>query len=148
MTGVCSAPKLALVRSLGADHVIDYTRDDFTENGQTYDVIFDTVGKTRVLRSKDSLTKNGCYLFATFGLPMLFQIFWLSLTRSRKVFVGALKEKTEDLVFLRELIEAGKLKAVVDRCYPLEQIAEAHRYTESGQKAGAVVLTLAYDRNA
>jgi NADPH:quinone reductase-like Zn-dependent oxidoreductase len=142
VTGVCSTPKLELVKSLGADKVIDYTKEDFTKNGQTYDIIFDTVGKTSVSRSKRSLNKKGFYLFATFGLPMLFQVLWLSMTSSKKTFFGVLKERTEDLIFLKELIEAGKIKSVIDRRYPLEQTAEAHRYVEKGHKKGNVVITL------
>jgi NADPH:quinone reductase-like Zn-dependent oxidoreductase len=145
VTGVCSTGKMEMVKSLGADHVIDYTKEDFTKSDETYDVIFDTVGKTPVLRSRRSLKKTGHYLFATFGLPKLFPILWLSITRSRKVFIGALQEKTKDLIFLKELIEAGKIKTVIDRCYPLDQIAEAHRYVETGQKRGNVVIKVAHN---
>ena len=145
VTGVCSTTKLELVKSLGADKVIDYTKEDFTKNGQTYDIIFDTVGKTSVSRSKRSLKKKGFYLFATFGLPMLVQVLWLSMTSSKKIFFGVLKERTEDLIFLKELIEAGKIKSVIDRCYPLEQTAEAHRYVEKGHKKGNVVITLEHN---
>ncbi|HUU17323.1 MAG TPA: NAD(P)-dependent alcohol dehydrogenase [Sedimentisphaerales bacterium] len=145
VTGVCSTPKLEMVKSLGADRVIDYTKEDFTKNGQTYDIIFDTVGKTSVSRSKRSLNKKGFYLFATFGLPMLVQVLWLSMTSSKKTFFGVLKERTEDLIFLKELIEAGKIKSVIDRRYLLEQTAEAHRYVEKGQKKGNVVITLEHN---
>ena len=145
VTGVCSTEKLEWVKSLGADNVIDYTKEDFTKNGQTYDIIFDTVGKTSVSRSKRSLKEKGCYIFATFGLPKLIQMLWLSKTSSLKVIFGLLEEKPEDLVTLKELIEAGKLKAVIDRTYPMEQAAEAHRYVESGQKQGNVVITMAYN---
>jgi NADPH:quinone reductase-like Zn-dependent oxidoreductase len=143
VTGVCSTAKLEWVKALGADEVIDYTREDFTKNGHTYDIIFDTVGKTSVRPSKKSLKENGFYLFATFGLPKLLPILWLSITHSRKVFIGALQEKTEDLIFLKQMIEAGKIRAVIDRCYPLEQIVEAHRYVETGHKKGNVVITVA-----
>ncbi|MBA7485542.1 Quinone oxidoreductase 1 [subsurface metagenome] len=145
VTGVCSTTKLELVKSLGADKVIDYTKEDFTKNGQTYDIIFDTVGKTSVSRSKRSLKKKGFYLFATFGLPMLVQVLWFSMTSSKKVIIGLLKERTEDLIFLKELIEARKLKSVIDRRYPLEQTAEAHRYVETGGKKGNVVITVAHN---
>ena len=146
VTGVCSTPKLAYVKSLGADQVIDYTKDDFTQNGQVYDVIFDTVGKTSVTRTKKTLKEKGWYLLATFGLPMLVQLLWLSKTGSQNLEFGTLAEKTEDLIFIRELLEVGKIKPVIDRCYPLEQAAEAHRYVETGHKKGNVVITVAHTK--
>jgi len=142
VTGVCSTTKLELVKSMGADKVIDYTKEDFTKSGETYDIIFDTVGKSSFSGSKRSLKKEGFYIFTTFGLPRLFQILWLKLTSSKKAIIGILKETAEDLIFLRDLIEEGKLKAVIDRRYPLEQTAEAHRYLETGQKNGYVVITV------
>jgi len=142
VTGVCSTTKLELVKSLGADKVIDYTQEDFTKRGETYDIIFDTIGKSPFSGSKRSLKKEGIYLFTTFGLPRYFRILWLNLTSSKKAISGLLKETPEDLIFLRELIEAGKLKAVIDRRYPLEQAAEAHRYVETGHKKGHVVITV------
>ena len=140
--GVCSTPKLEMVKSLGADEVIDYTKEDFTKNGQTYDIIFDTVGKSTVSGCKRSLKKKGFYLLSTFGLPKLFQILWFSMTSSKKVIIGLLKERAEDLVFLKELIESGEIKAVIDRRYLLEQTAEAHKYAEKGHAKGKVVITL------
>jgi NADPH:quinone reductase-like Zn-dependent oxidoreductase len=145
VTGVCSTTKLELVKSLGADKVIDYTKEDFTKSGETYDVIFDTVGKSSVSGCKRSLKNDGFYLLTTFGLPKLVQLLWLSMTSSKKVFMGTLKERAEDLIFLKELIEAGKIKPVIDRRYPLEQIAEAHRYVEKGHKKGNVVITLEHN---
>lgn len=142
VTGVCSTAKVELVKSLGSDAVIDYTKEDFTKNGQTYDIIFDTVGKTSVSRSQRSLKQKGSYLFATFGLPMLVQVLWLSMTSSQQAIFGILQERTEDLIFLKELIEAGEIKAIIDRCYPLEQAAEAHRYVETGDKKGNVIITM------
>ncbi len=143
VTGICSTTKLEMVKSLGADNVIDYTKEDFTKSGETYDVIFDTIGKTSVSRSKKSLKKNGFYLFATFGLPKLIQILWLKLTSSKKVGpLGVVEESAEELTFLKELIEAGKMKSVIDRRYPLEQAAEAHGYVETGKKMGNVVITV------
>jgi NADPH:quinone reductase-like Zn-dependent oxidoreductase len=142
VTGVCSTSKIEYVKSLGADQVIDYTKEDFTKNGQTYDVIFDTVGKSPVLRSSRSLHKEGFYLFTTFGIPKLFPFLWLTLRTSQKVIMGLVEESSEDLLFLKELIEDGKIKAVVDRRYPLEQAADAHRYVETGQKKGQVVITI------
>jgi NADPH:quinone reductase-like Zn-dependent oxidoreductase len=142
VTGVCRGSKMAYVKSLGADQVIDYTQEDFTQNGQVYDVIFDTVGKTSVSRTKRSLEEKGWYLLTTFGLPMLVQLLWHSKTGSQKFEYGTLEEKTEDLIFLKDLIEAGVIKPTIDRCYPLEQAAEAHRYVETGQKMGNVIITV------
>jgi NADPH:quinone reductase-like Zn-dependent oxidoreductase len=130
------------VKSLGAGQVIDYTRQDFTQNGPVYDLIFDTVGKTSVSHIRKSLKVKGSYLLATFGLPMLIQLLWFSWTSSQNFEIGALEEKTEDLIFLKDLIEAGVINPLIDRCYPLEQAAEAHRYVESGHKKGSVVLTV------
>ena len=142
VTGVCSASKMAYVKSLGADYLIDYAREDFTQNGQVYDAIFDTVGKTAVFSTKKSLRPNGWYLLATFGLPMLIQLLWVSKTSKLNFEFGTLTEKTEDLMFIKELIETGVINPVVDCCYPLEQAAKAHRYVESGHKLGAVVITI------
>lgn len=147
VTAVCSAANVEMVRLLGADHVIDYTREDFTKNGQTYDIIFDTVGKSSFNRCKGSLTERGVYL-STVPSPAIFlQALWTARMGSKKVRIAATglraaSEKTKDLMFTRELVEAGKLVAVIDRCYPLEQIAEAHRYVETGHKKGNVVITL------
>ena len=143
--GVCSTTKFELVKSLGADKVIDYTKEDFTKSGETYDIILDTIGKSSVSGCKRSLKNDGFYLLTTFGLPKLVQILWLSMTSKRKVFYGLLKERTEDLIFLKELIEAGKIKAVIDRSYPFEQAAEAHRYVETGRKKGNVVITMEHN---
>ena len=142
VTGVCSTTNLELVKSLGADMVIDYTKEDFTKSGQTYDIIFDTVGKTSFSRCKSSLKQRGIYLTTVFGLQVLFQMLWTSMIGSKKVISGVASNTTEDLIFLKELIEAGKLKSVIDRRYPLEQIAEAHRYVDKGHKKGNVVITL------
>jgi NADPH:quinone reductase-like Zn-dependent oxidoreductase len=145
VTGVCSTPKSEMVKSLGADKVIDYTKEDFTKNAQTYDIIFDTVGKTSVSRSIRSLKENGFYIFATFGLPMLVQVLWLLRKSSKKAIFGVLEERPEDLIFLKELIEAGKIRSVIDRRYPLEQVAEAHRYVETGHKKGNVIITVEHN---
>jgi len=145
VTGVCSTTNLEMVKSLGADKVIDYTKEDFTKSGQTYDVIFDTVGKSSISRSKSSLKKKGFYLFVTGGLQTILQTLWTSMTSSKKLIFVVGSQKTEDLVFLRELIEAGKIKPVIDRRYPLEQIAEAHRYVDKGHKKGNVVITVEHN---
>ena len=146
VTGVCSNMNLELVTSLGADKVIDYTKDDFTKSGETYDVVFDTLGKSSFSGCVRSLKKKGFYLRAVhMGLSPVVRGLWTSITSSKKVIGGIASEKTEDLIFLKELIEAGKLKSVIDRRYPLEQIAEAHSYVEKGHKKGNVVITLGYN---
>ncbi len=142
VTGVCSTTNLELVKSLGADKVIDYTKEDFTKSGQTYDVIFDTVGKSSFSRSKSSLKKKGFYLLANPGLSQQVRGLWTSMISSKKVIWWPASEKTEGLIFLKELIEAGKIKSVIDRRYPLEQTSEAHRYVDKGQKTGNVVITV------
>jgi len=143
VTGVDSTGKLDMVRSIGADHVIDYTQEDFTRNGQTYDVILDVVGRSSFSRSVKSLKPNGRYLLANPGLSQMVRGRWTSMISSNKVIFGTASQKTEDLIFLIELIEAGKIKSVIDRRFPLEQTAEAHRYVETGQKKGHVIITVA-----
>jgi NADPH:quinone reductase-like Zn-dependent oxidoreductase len=144
VTGVCSAANLELIKSLGADKVIDYTKEDFTEGGQTYDAIFDTVRKTSFSHCKGSLKQRGLYL--TVDWPLL-QALWTSIIGSKKVIFGTPSIKAEYLIFVRELIEAGKLRAVIDKRYPMEQIVEAHRYVEKGHKKGNVVITLEHNNN-
>ncbi|MBN2303455.1 MAG: NAD(P)-dependent alcohol dehydrogenase [Anaerolineae bacterium] len=142
VTGVCSTPRMELVKALGADHIIDYTRDDFTQNGQTYDLIFDVLGKSSFGRCKGSLTENGRYLLASFKMKQVFQMLWTALTRRKKRVICALAiEKQDDLVTIRELVEAGAITAIIDRRYPFEQVAEAHRYIEAGNKQGNIILT-------
>jgi NADPH:quinone reductase-like Zn-dependent oxidoreductase len=140
VTAVDSAAKLDVLRAIGADHVIDYAREDFTRNGETYDVIFDVVGKSRFSRTLGSLKPDGYYLLGNPGLPQLLRGLWASLTNSRTVVMSWAGYKTEDLVYLGKLAEAGTIKSVVDRSFALEQIIDAHRYVESGQKAGNVVI--------
>ena len=144
VTGVCSTPNLEMVRSLGADQVIDYTKEDFTQNGQRYDVIFDMVpGKSSFARDQSSLKPNGLYLAGAGGLGSFAQMAWTGITGGKKVIAGMAPDRVEDLVFLKGLLEAGKLKPVIDRRYPLEQTAEAHRYADTGHKRGSVIITVA-----
>jgi 2-desacetyl-2-hydroxyethyl bacteriochlorophyllide A dehydrogenase len=142
VTGVDRAGKLDMLGSIGADHVIDYTQEDFTKSGKTYDVIFDVMGKSSFSRCVRSLKPNGRYLLGNAGLTQIVRGRWISWRSSKKVIIGAAVQRTEDLVFLKELIEAGRIKSVIDRRFPLEQTAEAHRYVETGQKKGNVVITL------
>ncbi|MCH8080727.1 MAG: NAD(P)-dependent alcohol dehydrogenase [Proteobacteria bacterium] len=142
VTGLCSTTNLNLVKSLGADKVIDYTKEDFTKNGETYDIIFDTVIKTSFSRCKSSLKQRGVYL--TLDWPLL-QILWTSMTSSKKLIWGIPPERVEDANFLKELVEAGKLRSVIDRRYPLEQTAEAHSYVDKGHKKGNVVITVEHN---
>jgi len=150
VTGVCSTTNLELVKSLGADKVIDYTKEDFTKTGQTYDIIFDAVGKSSFSRCKGSLTQKGVFLATVATLATFLQILWTSKIGSKKAMFSAtgLRPVPERLIFLKELnelIEAGKIKSVMDRCYPLEQIAEAHKYVEKGHKKGNVVITVEHN---
>jgi NADPH:quinone reductase-like Zn-dependent oxidoreductase len=145
VTGVCSARNVELVKSLGADQVIDYTKEDFTKTGQTYDVVFDAVSKSSFLRCRSSLKKNGVYLATLPKLSVLLQMSWTSMIGDKKVKNGSRAATVEDLLFLKELIEAGKLRTVIDRRYPLEQTAEAFRYVEKGHKKGNVVITVVHD---
>ena len=142
VTGVCSTTNLELVKSLGADKVIDYTKEDFTKNGETYDIIFDTVGKTSFSGCKSSLNQRGFYVATVATLAIIIQMLWTSIIGSKKVKFGFAGAKAEDLNFLKELCEAGKYKAVIDRRYPLDQIVEAHRYVDKGHKKGNVVITV------
>jgi NADPH:quinone reductase-like Zn-dependent oxidoreductase len=123
VTGVCSNKNIEMVKSLGAEKVIDYTQEDFTKNGQTYDVIFDAVGKSSETKSKNSLKQNGIFLTVQ----------------------STTHENMDNIIFLKELVEMGKIKAVIDRCFPLEQVAEAHRYGETGHKKGNVVITVTHN---
>jgi NADPH:quinone reductase-like Zn-dependent oxidoreductase len=145
VTGVGNPTSLELMKSLGADEVIDYTKEDFTKNGETYDFIFDVVGKSLFSDCIRSLKKKGIYLLANPGLSLYVRGIWISMTSSKKVITGLVKDRVENLIFLKELIEAGKLKSVVDRYYPLERISEAHSYVDKGQKTGNVVITVKHN---
>jgi NADPH:quinone reductase-like Zn-dependent oxidoreductase len=145
VTAVCSTKNLELVKSLGADRVIDYTKEDFTRNGQTYDVIFDAVGKQSFRRSRDSLKPGGSYL-ATDHLANLWLALWTSRIGNKRVrfSITSPMPTKKDVVFLKDLIEAGKYRPVIDRSYPLGDIVEATRYVETEQKTGNVVVTVSH----
>jgi NADPH:quinone reductase-like Zn-dependent oxidoreductase len=133
------------VKSLGADQVIDYTKQDFTQSGETYDLIFDILGVSSFSEVSSSLRENGIYLLASFKSKQLFQMLRTKISGSKKVICAMSPERAEDLIFIKELIEAGKIKAIVDRSFPLEQAAEAHRYVETGQQQGHVVITVEHN---
>ncbi len=148
VTAVCNTKNVELVKSLGADEVVDYLQEDFTKNGKTYDVIFDAVGKHSFLRCRRSLKAGGIYIETDLGFLWHAPVLAL-LTRwigDKRVALGIARYTKKDVLFLKELIEAGKYRAVIDRCYPLEDVVEATRYVETGQKTGNVVLTVSGDR--
>lgn len=142
VTGVDHTVKLDMLRSIGADHVLDYTKEDFTKNGQTYDVIMDTIGKSPFARSLRSLKEHGTYVNANPGLFGGVRMRWLSRNTSKRVIPWSAGYSTRNLLAVKELIETGKIKPVIDRHYSLEQIVEAHRYVDSGRKKGNVVITM------
>lgn len=142
VTGVCGTPRLEYVKALGADKVIDYTQEDFTHNGETYDLIFDVLGRSSFARCKNSLKANGIYLLASFKTKALLQMLWTSRRSGQKVICALASEKVENLVFIKELAEAGKIKTIIDKTFPMEQAAEAHRRFEGGQKTGSVVIAV------
>lgn len=147
VTGVCSTQNLELVRSLGATRVVDYTREDFTRQDHTYDIIFDAVGKLALARCWDRLAKDGVYLTVIPGPGVLLRGLWASLAGGRRARFAATglrsaRQKAADLCFVRGLIETGQFRPVIDRRYPLEQIAQAHHYVQGGHKKGNVVITI------
>jgi len=142
VTGVCSTANLDLVRSIGADRVIDYTKQDFTQSGETYDIVFDTVGAKRISESIGSLKPGGRLLLAAEGLADLVRIPWINLRSDRRVTAGTAMEQPEDLRLLVDLAEAGKFRPVIDRTYPFKDIRQAHAYVGTGRKKGNVVVTL------
>lgn len=143
VTAVCSTVNLAMVKSLGADRVIDYSKEDFSKSGELFDIIFDTTGHSPFSGAVKSLQKNGYYLRVVhMAASPIVKGLWMSLTSNKKVMGGVAKEKPEDLIFLNRLIEAGQFKPVIDRSYPLEQMVEAHRYVEKGHKKGNVAITV------
>jgi NADPH:quinone reductase-like Zn-dependent oxidoreductase len=142
VTGVDKAGKLAMLRSIGADHVIDYAQEDFTKSGPIYDVILDTIGKSPFAKSIRSLKENGTYLNANPGLFGGMRMRWAGKNSSKRIIPWSSGYTINNLLALKELVEAGTIKAVIDRHYPLEQTAEAHRYVETGQKKGNVVIKI------
>jgi len=142
VTGVCGAARMDYVKALGADKVIDYSKQDFTQNGETYDVIFDILGRVSFARAKNSLKPDGILLYASFKGRALFDSLWTALFSRQKVICAMAEEKVESLETVRQLAEAGKIRAFVDKSFPLEQAAEAHRYAESGLKQGNVVIVV------
>ena len=145
VTGVCSTANVEVVKSLGADQVIDYTAEDFSNYGETYDVIFEAVDKSSFSACMRALKPGGIYLNVTTPFPSL-RMLWTKMTSDTKLLLGENPpERAEDLIFLKELVEAGKLKPIIDRCYPLEQIVEAHRYVDKGHKKGNVVVTVEHN---
>jgi NADPH:quinone reductase-like Zn-dependent oxidoreductase len=144
VTAVDSAEKLEMLKSLGANYVIDYAQEDFTRNGQAYDVIFDVVGKSPYSRSIRSLKEHGRYLIANPQLSKVIRGWWTSRRSSKKVITQVADHNTEDLIFLRDLIETGKIKPVIGRRYPLEQMVKAHEYVETGAKKGNLVITMGH----
>jgi NADPH:quinone reductase-like Zn-dependent oxidoreductase len=145
VTGVCGTANVELVKSLGANHVIDYTTEDFTERGETYDIIVDTVGTASFSRSKGALKEKGRLLLVFAGLADMLQAPWISMTSGKKVIAGPAAWRAEDLRFLAALAEGGEFKPVIDRRYPFERIVEAHRYVDTGHKRGNVIITLEHD---
>ena len=147
VTGICSTKKMEMVKSLGADKVIDYTKEDFTKSGETYDVIFDTIGMSPMSGCKRSLNKKGYYLLAVnLMVPRILQALWIRITSSKKVKGGVALFPIENLNFLKELLEAGKIKSVIDKTYPLEQMAMAHSYVDNGYKTGNVAITVEHNK--
>ena len=150
VTGVCSTSSKNLVKSIGADKVIDYTKEDFTKSGETYDIIFDLVGKTTFSQCKNSLKENGKFLEAAITLRIFPSVLWTSIFSKKKAMIMATglrppAERTKDLNFITELVETGKIKPIIDKIFPLEKIAEAHSYVDKGHKKGNVVISIEHD---
>ena len=142
VTGVCSTARVDLVKSLGADHVIDYKLEDWTKNGEVYDIIFDVIHRTSFKKAKKSLTPNGRYILPSFGLKNFIHMFYRKIRGGKQVLCMMAREGGEHLTAVKEDIEEGKIKSIVDKSFPLEKAAEAHTYIENGNKKGHVVLTL------
>ncbi|MFA5849536.1 MAG: NAD(P)-dependent alcohol dehydrogenase [Bacteroidales bacterium] len=141
VTGVCSTPRMSYVRSLGADMVIDYTKEDFTRNGKPYDYIFDILGKCTIEMCRRSLKNNGSCLYLSFKMKHVYNMLLTSMFGKKKIVCVMVKEKLDDLIFIKELIEEGKIKSVIDKSFSFEEASEAHRYYESGNRQGSVIIT-------
>lgn len=142
VTGICGPSNVELVKSLGAERVIDYSKEDFSQSGEKYDVIFDTVGKTKFSALIGALSDSGCLLMTNFNLRRIAGMIWHSMVGKKRVISGVATEDSKDMLALNELFESGELKPVIDRHYPLDQIVEAHRYVEAGHKKGNVVIDI------
>jgi len=142
VTGVCSTPNLELVRSLGADKVIDYTTSNFTQNGEIYDIIYDTIGVTKFSECKNSLAKNGRLLLAAAGMPQYLQVLTTSMSSGKKVIAGVAMFNKQDLKVLTDLIESEKIKPVIGKRFSLANTAEAHTYVDSGRKVGSAIINI------
>jgi NADPH:quinone reductase-like Zn-dependent oxidoreductase len=145
VTAVDNSTKLEKLRAIGADHVIDYTQEDFTRNGETYDVIFDVIDKSSYLRSMRSLNENGRYLLVNTKPLYQFLTLWSYWTSSKKVICEFARVKTDYFDSIRELMESGKVKTIIDRTYPLEEMVEAHRYVETNKKVGNIAISVSHD---
>lgn len=143
VTGLCSTSNVEMVRSLGADHVIDYTQENFAQTGESYDVIFDTVGKSSVSDCLRVLMPGGAYLHAVSNPAVNLRMLLPSLTSGKRFVGGSPPRKKEDLIFLQNLMEDGTIKPIIDKRYSLEEIPEAHRYVDTGRKKGNVIITVA-----
>jgi NADPH:quinone reductase-like Zn-dependent oxidoreductase len=142
VTAVCSTSNLEWVKDLGANHMVDYTKEDFIQSGETYDAIFDAVGKLSLFGSMKALKEGGVFLDAVHMMRRGIQAKFATMRSGKRILGGTATGLVEDLVFMKELVEAGKLKPVIDRTYPIEEVAEAHRYVETGRKKGNVVITV------
>jgi NADPH:quinone reductase-like Zn-dependent oxidoreductase len=140
VTGVCSTANVELVKSIGADNVIDYTKQDFTQSGEMFDVIFDTVNTISVPNALKVLAQNGVMILSAAGMSEMFQALWFSTTGNRRILTGVISHTAADIIFLKQLVETGRFKPIIDRTYPIEKIAEAHAYVEKGHKKGNVAI--------
>lgn len=142
VTGVCGTNRVDFVKALGADSVIDYTKEDFTKNGQKYDIIFDVLGRAGFSNCKNSLAENGRYVLVSFKVKQLLQMMWTSFFGNKKVKCVLSPQKLDDLVAVTKMIEEGKIKSIIDKTFPMDQAVEAHKYAEQGNKKGNVVISV------